>query len=246
MLVQQTKDEGEASERPSDSQPIPSPPHPSEDQPQIQPDPSPIPSPSIAIPDSNPEVFGRNHKGQSSNDASLSGNEDGLTLQSQEAKERSQTTYHTSQSLDEDKIGKEDFSKEKGDPAFDDLDDFVDVDDTLDYMKTEDDQNEGRTSSVVLEEKESAYKEVSVEAPDSTDKPNEGTDKKNKGTDKQDGSTDIIKVCTHRQGKGTADQNEGKNATQTAPTPTSTHTPTIFGDDETIAQVLITMSQNKQ
>ncbi|GKA18881.1 hypothetical protein Tco_0698796, partial [Tanacetum coccineum] len=58
--------------------------------------------------------------------------------------------------------------------------------------------------------------------------------------------TDSTKVSTDRQGEGTADQNEGKNATQTAPTTTSTPTPTIFGDDETIAQVLITMSQNKQ
>ncbi|GKE81670.1 hypothetical protein Tco_1551670, partial [Tanacetum coccineum] len=44
MLIQQTEDEGEASKRPSDSQPIPSPPHPSEDQPQIQTDPSPTPT----------------------------------------------------------------------------------------------------------------------------------------------------------------------------------------------------------
>ncbi|GJS21626.1 putative ribonuclease H-like domain-containing protein [Tanacetum coccineum] len=56
----------------------------------------------------------------------------------------------------------------------------------------------------------------------------------------------LTKVSTDRQGEGTADQNEGKSATQTAPTTTSTPTPTIFGDDETIAQVLITMSQNKQ
>ncbi|GKB40066.1 hypothetical protein Tco_0885008 [Tanacetum coccineum] len=96
------------------------------------------------------------------------------------------------------------------DPAFDDLDD-----DAMDYMETKDDQDERRTSFVVLKEKESADKEVSTEAPVSTD---EGTDKRNKGTDKQDG----------------------------APTTTLTPTPTIFGDDETIAQVLITMSQNKQ
>ncbi|GJT35774.1 hypothetical protein Tco_0926193 [Tanacetum coccineum] len=127
------------------------------------------------------------------------------------------------------------------DPAFNDLDD-----DTIDYMETEDAQDEGRTSSVVLEEKESADKEVSTEAPVSTVKPNEGTDKRNEGTDKQDGGTDSTKVSTDRQGEGTADQNEGKSATQTAPTTTSTPTPTIFGDDETIAQVLITMSQNKQ
>ncbi|GJV84969.1 reverse transcriptase domain-containing protein [Tanacetum coccineum] len=61
MLVNKTEDEGEASERPSDSQPIPSPPHLSEDQPQTQTDPSPRPSPSIAIPDSNPKGSGGNH-----------------------------------------------------------------------------------------------------------------------------------------------------------------------------------------
>ncbi|GKD65727.1 hypothetical protein Tco_1307835 [Tanacetum coccineum] len=82
MLVQQTEDEGDALERPFDSPPIPSPPHPSEDQPRIQPDPSPRPSPTTHISDSIPEGSGRNHGGQSSNDASLSGNEDGLTLQS--------------------------------------------------------------------------------------------------------------------------------------------------------------------
>ncbi|GJX32192.1 hypothetical protein Tco_0242047 [Tanacetum coccineum] len=61
ILVQPTKDEGKASERPSESQPIPSHPHPSEDQPESQPDPSPRPSPSIPIPDSNPEGSGGNH-----------------------------------------------------------------------------------------------------------------------------------------------------------------------------------------
>ncbi|GJZ78336.1 reverse transcriptase domain-containing protein [Tanacetum coccineum] len=111
MLVQQTKDEGEASERPSDSQPIPSPTNPREEICQI--------------------FQGRTH------------------------------LWHK-------------------DPKFEDLDDFVDVDDTLDYMETEDDQDEGRTSSVVLEEKESADKEVSIEAPVSIVKPNEGTDKRNK------------------------------------------------------------------
>ncbi|GJU89142.1 hypothetical protein Tco_1301565 [Tanacetum coccineum] len=295
MLVQQTEDEGDASERPSDSPPIPSPPHPSEDQPQTQSAPSPRPSPSIAVPD--PEGSGGNHGGQSSNDASLSGNEDGLTLQSvydlcvslckqvtAQAKEikalkaqvkklkkgvKPLITHHKAwmktrlarkTSLKKKGVHKEYVSKQgrksvksfKGepsvhkDPAFDDLDDFVDVDDTLDYMESEDAQDEGRTSSVMLEEKESANEGVSTEAPVSTVKPNEGTDKKNEGTDKQDGSTDSTKVSTDRQGEGTADQNEGKSATQTAPTTTSTPTPTMFGDDETIAQVLITMSQNKQ
>ncbi|GJY65837.1 putative ribonuclease H-like domain-containing protein [Tanacetum coccineum] len=82
MLVQQTEDEGDVSKRPSNSLPIPSHPHPSKDQPQIQPDPSPRSLPTSHIPDSIPEGSGRNHGGQSFNDASLSGNEDGLTLQS--------------------------------------------------------------------------------------------------------------------------------------------------------------------
>ncbi|GJS74295.1 hypothetical protein Tco_0707136 [Tanacetum coccineum] len=123
MLVQQTEDEGDASERPSDSPPIPSPHHLSEDQPQIEPDPSPRPSPTTHISDF---LFQRRLRS---------------------AKMR------------------------------------------------------GR---------------------------NEGNQQGNEGTDQQDG------------------------VTQTAPTPTPTTptpitpTPTVFGDDETIAQVLIIMSQNKE
>ncbi|GKA07341.1 hypothetical protein Tco_0686565 [Tanacetum coccineum] len=269
MLVQQTKDEGEASERPSDSQPIPSPPHQSDGLTQTQTKPFSRPSPSIhSFSDSNPEGSGGNHGGQSSSDRSLSGNEDGMALQSvydlcislctqvsaqareikvlkaQVKKLKKGVTLNThhkawmksvalktrlarNTSLKKRGVQKEYVSKQgrkyvkssKGepsvhkDPAFDDLDD-----DAMDYMETEDAQDEGRTSSVVLEEKESADR-------------------------KQDGGTDCIKVSTDRQGEGTADQNEGKSATQTAPTTTSTPTPTIFGDDETIAQVLITMEK---
>ncbi|GJS70234.1 hypothetical protein Tco_0703075 [Tanacetum coccineum] len=50
---------------------------PSGDQHEIQLDLSPRPLPTIPIPDSIPEGFGGNHGGQSSNDRSLSGNEDG-------------------------------------------------------------------------------------------------------------------------------------------------------------------------
>ncbi|GKC34803.1 hypothetical protein Tco_1047187 [Tanacetum coccineum] len=82
MLAQPTEDEGAVLERPSETQPTPSPPHPSADQHETQPDPSPRPSPTIPIPDSIPEGSGGNHGGQSSSDRSLSGNEDGLTLQS--------------------------------------------------------------------------------------------------------------------------------------------------------------------
>ncbi|GKB49054.1 hypothetical protein Tco_0899807 [Tanacetum coccineum] len=254
MLVQQTEDEGEASERPYDSQPIPSPPYPSEDQPQTQTALSPRPSPSIVVP--NPEGSGGNHGGQSSNDASLLGNANGLTLQRVKKLKKGvkplithhkawmKTRLARNTSLKKKGVHKEYVSKQgrksvksfKGepsvykDPAFDDLDDIMD--DSLDYMETEDAQDKGRISSVVLEEKENADKEVSTEAPISTVKKNKGTDKKNEGTDKQDGGTDITEVSTNRQGEGTADQNERKSATQTALTPTSTPTPTIFGDEE--------------
>ncbi|GJV96736.1 hypothetical protein Tco_1548313 [Tanacetum coccineum] len=122
--------------------------------------------------------------------------------------------------------------------------------DTMDYMETEDAQDVGRTSYVVHEEKESAEKGVSTEDPlstaqpkVSTDKPEDSTDKPDEGTDKPKVSTDKEEVSTDIPDEGTVDQNEGRSATQTAPTTT---TPTIFGDDETIAQVLIIMSQNKE
>ncbi|GKE82923.1 hypothetical protein Tco_1552923 [Tanacetum coccineum] len=123
------------------------------------------------------------------------------------------------------------------DPAFDDI-----VDDALDYMETEDAQDEGRTSSktmklslsrdiVVLEEKESAEKGVSTEDPVSTAQPKVSTDKPKVSTDKDD--------------EGTVEPKDGNSDESATPTVTSTSTPIVFGNDETIAQVLITMSQNK-
>ncbi|GKF46720.1 hypothetical protein Tco_0136522, partial [Tanacetum coccineum] len=76
----------------------------------------------------------------------------------------------------------------------------------------------------------------------STDKEEVSTDRPDEVTDKQKVSTDKEEVSTDRPDEGTVNQNEGRSATQTAPTTT---TPTIFGDDETIAQVLLNMSQAK-
>ncbi|GKF04560.1 hypothetical protein Tco_0035228, partial [Tanacetum coccineum] len=104
------------------------------------------------------------------------------------------------------------------DPTFDELDD-----DKIDYMKTEDAHDVGRIRYVVHEEKESREKEVSTEDALSTD-----------NTDKEEVSTD-------RPNEGIVDQTEGRSATSTTLTPT----PTIFRDDETIAQVLLNMSQAK-
>ncbi|GJT05878.1 hypothetical protein Tco_0840340 [Tanacetum coccineum] len=201
-----------------------------------QSDPSPRPSPTTHIPDSIPEDTGRNQGGQSSSDRSLSGNEGGMTLQSvhdlcislctqvtDQAKEikhlkaqikklkkkaKPVITHHRAWMKSGRKSAKAEPSVHK-DPAFDELDD-----DEIDYIKTEDAQDVGRTRYVVHEEKESTEKEVS--------------------TDKEEVSTD-------RPDEGIIDQIEGKSATPTTPTPT----PIIFRDDETIAQVLLNMSQTK-
>ncbi|GKC81857.1 hypothetical protein Tco_1137574, partial [Tanacetum coccineum] len=101
------------------------------------------------------------------------------------------------------------------DPAFNELDD-----DEIDYMETEDAQYVGRTRYVVHEEKESAEKEISTEDALNIYQPK--------------GSTD-------RPDEGIVDQTEGRSATPTTPTTT----PTISGDDETIAQVLLNMRQAK-
>ncbi|GJY67174.1 ribonuclease H-like domain-containing protein, partial [Tanacetum coccineum] len=136
------------------------------------------------------------------------------------------------------------------DPLFDEL-----PEDTVDHMETENAQDIGRTREIVDEEKDidenilstedvvSTNKEkVSIDRPTistdgskvSTDKQIEGTDEQIKGTEEQIKSTD-------GQRKGTEDHTKEGSATQATQTPTST----IFGDDETIAKVLLNMSQAK-
>ncbi|GKC58744.1 hypothetical protein Tco_1086342 [Tanacetum coccineum] len=136
------------------------------------------------------------------------------------------------------------------DPLFDKL-----PDDTLDYMDTKDAQDVGRTRDVVNKEKEGAEDAVSTEGVVSTYKEKVSTDRQNVSTDRQNISTDRPNVSIDRPkvntdkekdstvspDEGTNDQTEGRSATPT----TLTTTPTMFGDDETIAQVLLNMSQAK-
>ncbi|GJS00357.1 hypothetical protein Tco_0316865 [Tanacetum coccineum] len=194
---------------------------------------SPRPSPSTHIPDSIPKSFGGNHRGQSSSDKSLSGNEGDMTLQSvydlcislctqvtDQAKEIKHLKAQIKKLKKKAKPGRTSAKAEPlvhKDPLFDEL-----PDDTLDYMDTEDAQDVGRTRDVVNEEKESAEDAVSTEGVVSTDKEKVSTDRQNPDW----------RYC---------DQTEGRSATPTTPTTT----PTMFGDDETIAQVLLNMSQAK-
>ncbi|GJY18782.1 hypothetical protein Tco_0390273 [Tanacetum coccineum] len=302
MLVQPTEDEGEQSERPSEPQPTPSPSHPSEVPIAPQSDPSPRPSPTTHITDSIPEDSGGNHRGQSSSDRSLSGNEGDMTLQSvynlcislcsqvtDQAKQIKQLKVHIKKlkkkakpiithhrawmksvslkqrlagkkSLKKQWMQKESVSKQgrksaKAEPtvhqdqAFNEL-----ADDTLDYMESEDAQDVGRIRNVVSEEKDTADNGVSTEdavstedvvstdkVKVSTDRSKDSTDRSRDSTDRSRDSTDKEKDSTDRPDEGTDAQTKRRSATPTTPTPT----PTTFGDDETIAQVLLNMSQAK-
>ncbi|GJY39207.1 hypothetical protein Tco_0425571 [Tanacetum coccineum] len=116
-------------------------------------------------------------------------------------------------------------------------------------------QDVGRTRDVVNEEKETADDKVITEdalsttqqqvSTDkekvSTDRPNVSTDRPNVSIDRPKVNTDKEKDSTVSLDEGTDHQTEGRSATPTTPTTT----PTMFGDDETIAQVLLNMSQAK-
>ncbi|GKD78933.1 hypothetical protein Tco_1341554 [Tanacetum coccineum] len=192
----------------------------SKDQPESQLDPSPRPSSSIPIPDSNPEGSGGNHGGQAAEIKDLK-------AQMKQLKKKA-------------KPGRKVVKSSKGAPSvqthtdWDGLDTDLEatLNEAIDYTLA---QNEGKTDS--KKTKGSAEKGGSIKSNDlqqSTVKPNEGTDKQDKGTDSFVEGTAEIK-----------DQVLGESDTPTAPTITSTPTLTDFGDDETITQVLVIMSQNK-
>ncbi|GJR08671.1 putative ribonuclease H-like domain-containing protein [Tanacetum coccineum] len=107
----------------------------------------------------------------------------------------------------------------------------MEIDETMDYTLAQDkgSAKKGGTSEGTAKQQ-------------STDKPETSTDKQSKGTDR-------VEVSADRQVEGTAkkkEQEPSECTTPTASTMTPTPTPTVFGDDETIAQVLVTMSQNKE
>ncbi|GJU45180.1 hypothetical protein Tco_1202446 [Tanacetum coccineum] len=123
------------------------------------------------------------------------------------------------------------------DPLFDELDD-----DEIDNMDTEDAQDVGRTRNGVNEEKEGTEDAVSTEDVVSTDKEKVSTDRSKVSTDRSKDSTDKDEEGTDRDkdstvslDEGTDDQTEARSATPITSTTTPT-TPTMFGDDETIAQ----------
>ncbi|GJW05725.1 hypothetical protein Tco_1568148 [Tanacetum coccineum] len=237
MLVQPIVEVGEGSDRPSEPQPTPSPPHTSEalKEPQPSPSPQPIPSPPHQavdlhepvsnptpsplplIPASIPQGDGGNTGDQSSNDRSLSGN---------------------------------DFE--------------APLDDAMDYETTEEDKEKDSTDlhQGTGEEKLSTDREkVSTDTQNvstdsakegidtrkvSTDTQNVSTDSAKEGTDTRKVSTNSTKLSTDKNEEATDGLNDdgSKESTPSAAQTTSpTTTTTIFGDDETIAKVLLNISQ---
>ncbi|GJQ93752.1 putative ribonuclease H-like domain-containing protein [Tanacetum coccineum] len=260
-----------SSEVPVEPQSDPSPTHTSEVPFEPQTDQSPRPSPSTTIPDSIPESSGGNLGGLSSSDKSLSGNEGEMTLSnvldlcislctqvSDQAKEIQHLKAHIKKLKKQAKpvvkhhrawmksvslkqrlarkrsskkqwVHRESVSKQgrkfaKGepsvhkDPLFDEI-----PEDSLDYMETEDAQD------------------VRIRMKVSTDRPIVSTDGSKVSTDRQKDSTDDQNEGTDEQAKGTDDHTQEGRATQTTQPPTSI----IFGDDETIAQVLLIWSPSQ-
>ncbi|GJY58504.1 hypothetical protein Tco_0458396 [Tanacetum coccineum] len=250
MLVQPTEDEGAISERPSEAQSTPSLPHPKSS-------------------DGNQGGHSSSDKSLSGNEDQAKEIQH-LKAQIKKLKKQAKPviTHHRAwmksvslkqrlagkRSLKKNWMQRESISKQgrksaKGeplvhkDPLFDEI-----PEDTLDYMETKDAQDVGRTRDVVNEEKENVDAEVSTEDVLSTAQQKVSTDNEKVSTDRPKVSTDGSKVSTDKEkdstdrtDEGTDDQTEGRRATQTTQTTTST----MFGDDETIAQVLLNMSQAK-
>ncbi|GJU61387.1 hypothetical protein Tco_1243222, partial [Tanacetum coccineum] len=278
MLVQPTQDEGAS----SDIEVL------LRQQPRPYPRPFTKPFTHSYCSDSIPEPTGENLGDHSSNDTSLSGNEDDMTLQnvydlcislckqvSDQAKEikllkakinklkkQAQPVINNPQRLSKElshlhivprrcffskKIGcTESVFQTKGerkpkgtssvqrDPLFD-----VMPEDKIDHMETENAQSEGRTREMVDEVKDTDRPKVS------TDESKVSTDEQVEGTEESNESTKEIFEGTKEQREGTEDQSKEEIATKASQTSSQTPTSMTFGDDETIATLLLNMSKAK-
>ncbi|GJU49390.1 hypothetical protein Tco_1218945 [Tanacetum coccineum] len=189
-----------------------------------QSDPSPRLLPTTHIPDFIPEVSGGNQGDQAKEIQHLKAQIKKLKKQAKPV-----ITHHKAWMKSERKSAKAKSLVHKY-PLFDELED-----NEIDNMDTEDAQDVEWTRNGVNQEKEGIEDAVSTDRSKvSTDRSRDSTDKEKKGTDKEKDSTVSLD-------EGTNDRTEARSATPT----TSTTTPTMFGDDETIAQVLLNMSQAK-
>ncbi|GJU02620.1 ribonuclease H-like domain-containing protein [Tanacetum coccineum] len=234
MLVSPTEEEGDASKRQSEPQPTPSPQQ-RADLHEIKSGSSPRLSPVLPIPDPSPEASGEDQG-------------DRLQIKALKAKVKKLKKQarpfiaHHKAWLKAVKIKrqlkKKALKEERMQKESDDLED--EIEDTIEYTFTQD--------------------EGTVKGKEEGTTQQQGTDRQEEGTDKPEVSTDSTKVSTANVEEGTAEpkSKEGTveqelkaSATPTVqtPTPTTSTTPEptsiTFRDDETIAQVLLNMSQAK-
>ncbi|GKG01207.1 hypothetical protein Tco_0305912, partial [Tanacetum coccineum] len=164
-------------------------------------------------------ISGGSHEGQSSSDRSLSGNEDGMTLQSIYDLCVSLCTYVTTQAVQikdlkvqikqlkkkaklKEFVTKQERKPAKSEPTVHKDLAFDDLDDAMDYIETKDAHDEG----IVKDSEETKV---------STDRPKVSTDK--------------LKVSIDKPNEGTIEPKDGNSDESAVPT-------TVFRDDETIAQ----------
>ncbi|GJY45755.1 putative ribonuclease H-like domain-containing protein [Tanacetum coccineum] len=179
------------SEVPFEQQPDPSP--------SRSPRPSPNPSPTPIVPDSIPEHTGENLGDHSSNDTSLSGNEDAMTLQNvydlclslckQEQRPTTERSSSTETDGAEGVVSKQGRKNAKGDGK------------AKEHAKSE-----GRTKEIMDEDKEIDEIGLSTEDGVSTDGQRVSTDFEKVSTDKPKLSTDDLKVSTDEQMESNDDQ----------------------------------------
>ncbi|GJV61018.1 putative ribonuclease H-like domain-containing protein [Tanacetum coccineum] len=225
-------------ELPAEAQPDPSPAHTSKVPMEPQTDPSPRPLPSTIILDSIPDSSSGNLGDQAKEIQHLKAQIKKLKKQAKPVIKHHKAWMHSGRKF------------AKGEPLVhrDTLFDEI-PEDKIEYMETEDAQDVGRTRDEVNEEKENdedvlstAQEKVSTDKEKiSTDRPIVSTDGSKVSTDIQIEGTDEQIKSTDEQRKGTEDHTEEGSATQATQTPTTT----IFGDDETIAKVLLNTSQAK-
>ncbi|GKB99036.1 hypothetical protein Tco_0985173 [Tanacetum coccineum] len=140
--------------------------------------------------------LGENFGDHSSNDISLSGNED-----DHDSPQLSMSCYLLCQQGG--RLQKENHQLQK-DPLFD-----VMPEDNIDHMETDNAQSEGRTREMVDEDKEIDQDRLSTEDEVSTVKEKVSTDFEKVSTDKPKVSTDGSKVSADDQVEGTEQKNEG-------------------------------------
>ncbi|GJX63159.1 hypothetical protein Tco_0296059 [Tanacetum coccineum] len=241
--------------------------------PSPSPRPSPTPSPTPIVPDSIPEPTGENLGDHSSNDESLSGNEDDVTLQnvydlcislcqqvSDQAKEikllKAKITklkkkakpviQHHKEYLKiislQQRFPKKHFSKKQEITKFEDEVSTVKEKVSTDFEKVSTDRPKVSTDRPKVSTDES--KVSTDEQVEGTEESNESSEEIFEGTEEQREGTED-KVSTDEQMEGTEDQTKEEIASKASQTSTQTPTSMTFGDDETIATLLINMSKAK-